>query len=57
MTLGVALERVHVPEPALAACLVAGVTAIVILVLYALIRFGIRIAAGAVVVGAESARP
>ena len=57
MTLGAALERPHVPEPALAACLVAGVTAIVILVLYALIRFGIRIAAGAVVLGAEAARP
>ena len=30
MTLAAALERPHVPEPALAACLVAGVTAIVI---------------------------
>ena len=57
MTLGAALERPHVPEPALAACLVAGVTAIVILVLYAIIRFGIRIAAGAVVIGAQAARP
>ena len=57
MTLGAALERPHVPEPALAACLVAGVTAIVILVLYALIRFGIRIAADALVLGAEAARP
>ena len=57
MTLAAALERPHVPEPALAACLVAGVTAIVILVLYAIIRFGIRVAAGAVVIGAEAARP
>ena len=57
MTLAAALERPHIPEPALAACLVAGVTAIIILVLYALIRFGIRIAAGAVVVGVEAARP
>ena len=57
MTLAAALERAHVPEPALAACLVAGVTAIVILVLYAIIRFGVRIAAGAVVIGAGAARP
>ena len=57
MILAAALERPHVPEPALAACLVAGITAIVILVLCALIRFGIRIAAGAVVVGAGSVRP
>ena len=57
MTLSAALERPHVPESALAACLVAGVTAIVILVLYALIRFGIRVAAGAVVIGTEATRP
>ena len=56
MTLGAAFDRPYVPEPALAACLVAGVTAIVILVLFALIRFGIRLAAGAAIVGADAAR-
>ena len=56
MTLGAALDRPYVPEPALAACLVAAVAAITILVLYALIRFGVRLAAGAAIVGADATR-
>ena len=56
MTLDVALQRPHVPEPALAACLIAGITAIVLLVIFTLIRFGARVAAGAVAAGAEAAR-
>ena len=56
MTLDVALQRPHVPEPALGACLIAGITAIVILVIFTLIRFGARVAAGAVAAGAEAAR-
>ena len=56
MTLDAARARPGVPEPALAACLVAGVAALVLLVLYTLIRYGIRIVAGAVAAGAHAAR-
>jgi len=56
MTLGAARTRPGVPEPALAACLVAGVAALVLLVLYALVRYGVRIVAGAVAAGAHAAR-
>ena len=43
LTFVVVLERPHVPEPALAACLVSAVTAIVIWAIYLAIRFGMRI--------------
>ena len=45
MTLEAELERLHVPEPALAAGLVTGVTALVLLVIYTLVRFTIRVTA------------
>ena len=43
LTLEAAHERWHVPEPALAACLVAGVTAVVLLVIYTVVRFVLRL--------------
>ena len=42
VTVGAALEHPHVPEPALAACLVAGVTAVVLWVIYRFIRLAMR---------------
>ena len=45
-TINEALRRWHVPEPALAACLVAGVTAVVLLVIYVVVRFVLRLVAG-----------
>ena len=50
VTVQAAHERLHVPEPALAACLVAGVTAIVLLVIYIVVRFVLRLT-GAFAVG------
>ena len=44
LTIVVVLERPHVPEPALAACLVSAVTAIVIWLIYLAVRFGMRMA-------------
>lgn len=55
ITLNAALERLHVPEPALAACLVAGVTALVLLVIYTLVRFAIRVSATLAAGAAEGA--
>lgn len=43
-TINEALKRWYVPEPALAACLVAGVTAVVLLVIYVIARFVFRVA-------------
>ena len=51
LTLVVAIERPHVPEPALAACLVSAVAAVVIWLIYLAIRFGIRMT-GAMIWGA-----
>ena len=51
MAIHEALERWHVPAPALGACLVAGVTAVVLLVIYVVVRFVLRFA-GSVLAGA-----
>ena len=48
LTFIVVLEHPHVPEPALAACLVSAVTAIVIWAIYLAIRFGMRITGGVI---------
>ena len=48
LTFVVVLERPHVPEPALAACLVSAVTAIVIWAIYLAVRFGMRITGGVI---------
>ena len=53
MILAAALERWYVPEPALAACLVAGVTAIVLLVIYTIVRFALKLTAHAAAAGVE----
>ena len=41
-TINEALKRWYVPEPALAACLVAGVTAVALLGIYVIVRFVLR---------------
>ena len=50
-TVNEALRRWYVPEPALGACLVAGVTTVVLLVIYVVVRFVLRFA-GSVLAGA-----
>lgn len=53
MILVAALDYWHVPEPALAACLVAGVTAIVLLVIYTIVRYVLKLTAHATAAGVE----
>ena len=53
-TVNEALKRWYVPEPALAACLVAGVTAVVLLVIYVVVRFAVRLT-GSFLAGAADA--
>ena len=55
VTMNEALKRWHVPEPALAACLVAGVTAMVLLVIYVVVRYVVRLTASVVAGAAEGA--
>lgn len=50
----VTVERPHVPEPALAACLVSAVAAVVIWLIYLAIRFGLRITAATIWGAAKS---
>ena len=54
-TVNEALKRWYVPEPAIAACLVAGVTAVVLLVIYVVVRFVFRLTLAVVAGAAQGA--